>query len=128
IALFEKHEGIDKIIAPKDFASYGYPSPEKNLQMADLVFSAADGYSFSSLEMVNEAIIPAREGGAGSHGYLSDNPKMNAMFIAVGRGIAKGKKIGVIENIDVAPTIAHLFGEKLPNVDGKVLQQILATP
>jgi predicted AlkP superfamily pyrophosphatase or phosphodiesterase len=128
VELFKNHEGVDEIIEPKDFVKLGYPSPKKNPQMADLVLSAKDGYSFSSLEMVNQEVVPARAGGAGSHGYLSTNPKMNAMFIAMGRGIAKGKQIGVIENIDVAPTIAYLLGEKLPNVDGKVLKQILATP
>lgn len=128
IELFANQEGVGQIIGPKEFAKYGYPSPKKNPQMADLVFAAADGYSFSGLEMVNETILPARDGGAGSHGYLSTNPKMNAMFIAAGRGIAKGKKIDLIENIDVAPTIAYLLGEKFSDADGKVLKQILATP
>jgi predicted AlkP superfamily pyrophosphatase or phosphodiesterase len=128
IELFKNHEGIDAVIEPKNFAKYGYPSPEKNPFMADLVLSAKDGYSFSGLEMVNETMIPTREEGIGSHGYLSTNPKMNALFVASGRGIAKGKKIGLVENINVAPTIAYLLGEQLPNVDGKVLKKILATP
>ena len=45
------------------------------------------------------------------HGYLSLLPKMNAVFIAWGPGIKPGAKLGLIENIDVAPTIleaAHL--------------------
>jgi predicted AlkP superfamily pyrophosphatase or phosphodiesterase len=128
IELFKNQEGIGQIIGPDEFSKFGYPSPKKNPQMADLVLAAADGYGFSGLEMVNEPVIPAREGGAGSHGYLSTNPKMNAMFIAAGRGIAQHKTIGVIENIDVAPTIAYLLGAKMPNTDGKVLKQILATP
>lgn len=128
ISLFKNQEGIDQIIEPKDFAKLGYPSPEKNPQMADLVLSAKSGYAFSSLEMVKESIVPAREGGAGSHGYIASNPKMNAMFIAAGRGIAKGKQIGVVENIDVAPTIARLLGEEFTAADGKVLKQILAVP
>jgi predicted AlkP superfamily pyrophosphatase or phosphodiesterase len=128
IELFKNQEGVEKIIEPKDFAKYGYPSPKKNPQMADLVLSAKDDYSFSSLETGSETIVPARGDGAGSHGYLATNPKMNGMFIAAGREIAKGKKIGMIENIDVAPTIAYLLGENLPHVDGKVLKQILANP
>ncbi len=126
IALFKNHEGIEQILEPKDFAKHGYPSPEKNPQMADLVLAAKPGYGFSSLTAGNESIVPTRSGGSGSHGYLSTNPKMNALFIAVGRGIQKGKRIGVVENIDVAPTAAFLLGEKFPGADGRVLREILA--
>lgn len=128
IKLFKNQEGIAQIVEPKDFAKYGYPSPESNPQMADLVLAAKDGYAFSGLEMVKETMVPTREGGAGTHGFLSTNPKMNALFIAVGRGIAKGKRIGVVENIDVAPTAAYLLGENFPSADGKVLQEILISP
>lgn len=128
IELFKNQEGVGKIIGPKDFVKYGFPMPEKNPQMADLVLSAKHGYSFSGVEETDETIIPTRGGGSGSHGYLSENPNMNAIFVAAGRGIAKGKKIGLVENIDVAPTVAFLLGEKLPGADGKVLKQILAHP
>jgi predicted AlkP superfamily pyrophosphatase or phosphodiesterase len=128
IKLFKNQEGVDKIIERKDFAKYGYPSPDEKPQMAELVVAAKRGYSFSSVEKIDDAIISTRKGGNGSHGYLSSDPNMNAMFIAAGRDIAKGKKIGLVKNIDIAPTIAYLLGEKLPNVDGKVLKQILAKP
>ncbi len=128
IEIFKNHEGVAEIIEPKDFAEYGYPSPEKNFQMADLVVAARDGYSFSGLMMGDQTIVPAREGGTGSHGFLSTNPKMNAIFIASGRGILKGKTIGIIDNIDIAPTAAYLLGQNFRSADGKVLKQILETP
>ena len=128
IELFKNQEGIDQILKPKDFEKYGYPLPKDNHGMADLVVSAKPGYSFSNLTGGNESLIPTREGGTGSHGYLSTNPRMNAVFIAVGRGIQKGKRIGVVDNLDVAPTAAYLLGEKLPKADGKILKQILADP
>jgi hypothetical protein len=65
-------------------------------------------------------------GNQGHHGYLSRVPKMNASFIAWGRGIKPGAKLGLIENIDVAPNIAALLGQKLPGADGQVLSQMLA--
>jgi predicted AlkP superfamily pyrophosphatase or phosphodiesterase len=126
--LFKNQEGISQLIEPKDFAKYGYPSPGKNPQMADLVLAAKEDYAFSGLEMIKESVVPTREGGAGSHGYLSTISKMNALFIAAGRGIAKGKTIGLVENIDIAPTAAYLLGENFPNADGKVLKQILVNP
>ena len=93
--------------------------------MADLILVAADGYSFFAFDMIKEPVISTRQGGIGAHGYLAANPKMNAIFVANGRGIARGKKIGVIDNIDVAPTIAHLLVERFPGTDGEVLEQIL---
>ncbi|HVV00079.1 MAG TPA: ectonucleotide pyrophosphatase/phosphodiesterase, partial [Verrucomicrobiae bacterium] len=125
VKLFKHQEGVDKIIEPKNFAKYGYPSPEKNPRMADLVISAKRGYSFAGVEKTDETVISTRPGGNGSHGYLASDPNMNAIFIAAGRGIAKGKKIGFVKNIDIAPTVSYLLGEKFPNADGKVLKQIL---
>ncbi|MEP6663939.1 MAG: alkaline phosphatase family protein, partial [Verrucomicrobiota bacterium] len=55
----------------------------------------------------------------------ADNPNMHAIFIASGRHIKHGKKIGMVENIDIAPTAAYLLGEKFPGADGKVLKEIL---
>ncbi|MDB6029044.1 MAG: Type phosphodiesterase / nucleotide pyrophosphatase [Verrucomicrobiales bacterium] len=128
IKLFKKHEGVDQIIEPKDFARLGYPSPETNPGMPDLVLAAKDGYAFSAMDLLEKTIVPVGERGQGAHGYLSSNPKMNALFIAAGRGIAKGKKIGLMNNIDVAPTVAHLLGQEFPGADGKVLKSILAKP
>jgi hypothetical protein len=34
-------------------------------------------------------------------------------------------KLGVVDIIDVAPTIAELFGQRLATADGKVLREIL---
>ncbi len=126
IELFRNHEGIDQVLEPKDFKKYGMPLPENNSQMGDLVLSAKDGYAFGSGSAGEESVLDTVKNklSPGSHGYLSDNPKMNALFIAWGRGIQKGKQIGVIENIDVAPTAAALLGEKFPQADGKVLREI----
>jgi hypothetical protein len=48
------------------------------------------------------------------------------LFIASGSGIRPGVKLGVIDNVDVAPTMAELLGLTLGKVDGKALKQILA--
>jgi hypothetical protein len=52
---------------------------------------------------------------------------MRAIFVAAGKGVKKGTKIGLVENIDVAPTIAHLLGYTLPDVDGRVLTEIFTS-
>ena len=50
---------------------------------------------------------------------------MNALFIAAGRGIKRAGKIGPVDNVDVAPTIAHLLGQNLAGAEGKVMTEIL---
>ena len=61
---------------------------------------------------------------AGYHGYVGTNPRMNAAFIAAGPGIKKGAKIGLINNVDVAPTIARIFGLEMEGVAGKPLAEL----
>jgi len=61
----------------------------------------------------------------GYHGYFASEADMDAAFVVAGRGIQSGLKIGWVDNIDVAPTIAHLLGHNLTKSDGKVLTDIL---
>jgi hypothetical protein len=51
---------------------------------------------------------------------------MNAVFVAWGRGIKQGAKLGLVRNIDVAPTIAKLLDIKLPETQGQPIDEILA--
>jgi predicted AlkP superfamily phosphohydrolase/phosphomutase len=51
---------------------------------------------------------------------------MNGIFVAWGRGIKRGTKLGVVDILDVAPTIAAMFGTDLPGAEGKVLHQIFS--
>ncbi len=122
ISLFEKHEGVSRIILPADYAKLGLPQPASNPQAPDLVLAAEGGYSFAS--GTGNAGISKKDRTTGSHGYISDNPKMNAVFIAAGRGIERGRKVALVENIDIAPTSAFLLGEKYPHGGGKILKQI----
>jgi hypothetical protein len=34
----------------------------------------------------------------------------------------------MLDNIDVAPTIAHLLGRPLPRAEGKVISELLSAP
>ena len=55
-------------------------------------------------------MIDATEGSLGAHGYPSTDPDLSALFIASGAGITPGVKLDVIDNVDVAPTMAELLG------------------
>ena len=117
-------EGIDTIVEPADFKNYGLPQPSDNAQMGALFVIPKDGYSFSGA--VTEPVVgEASEGSLGAHGYVSSDPELSALFIASGAGIARGASIGVINNVDVAPTIAQLLGLTLGEVDGRVLKEAL---
>jgi arylsulfatase A-like enzyme len=125
--LLREQEGIAEIIEASGFAELGYPDPEKNPQMAQMVLAAKPGYAFNNSAIGDDYMteVTLEQGSQGHHGYLASNPKMNAVFVAAGRGIKKGARLGVIENIHVAPTIAQLLGVELPGARGKVLKEIL---
>jgi predicted AlkP superfamily pyrophosphatase or phosphodiesterase len=125
IRLFRDAEGIATIIEPKDYARYHLPQPADNQAMGDLVLAAEEGYAFS-LDATGDALVVANSNPtADAHGFHSTEPKMNAIFVAAGAGIKVGTKVPIIDNIDVAPTIARLLGVSLKNASGRVLQEIL---
>jgi len=88
----------------------------------DLILVAKDGYGFAN--GTTGAVTEAKAQITGSHGYLATNPKMNALFIAAGRGIQKGAHLEYVHNTDLALTTAYLLREKFP-ADGKILKGIL---
>lgn len=124
MALLRDHEGIATIIQPESCQSLGLPHPERDPQMGDLILVAKEGYAFSDEAFEDESITEIKTP-VGSHGYLATDPRMHGIFIAAGRGIKPGIKLGLVENVDVAPTIAKLFGQNLKTADGKVLREIL---
>jgi predicted AlkP superfamily pyrophosphatase or phosphodiesterase len=118
-------EGIDGVVEPADYARFGLPLPTVNNQMGVLFVTPKDGYSFTAA-VGEEVVVDATEGSLGAHGYPATDADLSALFIASGAGIRQGVTLGVIDNVDVAPTMAELLGLNLPNVDGKVLKEILA--
>ena len=123
--LFSTLEGVTKVIEPAEFAAWGYPDPAQEPRMADLVLATTGSYSFSAA--TRDGAIQREPTGAspGAHGYLNDDTQMQAIFIASGRGIKRGAKLGDISNLDVAPTIAHLLGVTFPEAEHKPLGTIL---
>lgn len=124
LELFREREGIADIVTPDQFARYGLPQPQDAPQMADLILVAKDGYGFSATATGDDEVIKS-ETTIGTHGFLSTNPKMNATFIAAGAGVLQGKKLDLIENIDITPTIARLLGVEVPAAEGKVVIEAL---
>lgn len=83
----------------------------ENLQSdpdAELMLEAAPGYAFS--ERIDGPLVTEAPKDRGTHGYLPSNPGMDATFIALGRDIAPGKKLGRISLKQTAPTLVKLMG------------------
>ena len=125
IELLRGVEGIARIIEPGQYGLLHLPDPSRNSQIGDLLLVAEPGYTFSDEYFADEAITPIPMS-LGSHGYLATDPRMNGVLIACGRRIKPGTKLGIVDAIDVAPTIASLLGQELSNVQGSVLREILS--
>jgi predicted AlkP superfamily phosphohydrolase/phosphomutase len=88
----------------------------------DVWLSLNPGYTFGTSSEPGELFEPA--GSIGQHGYLSDFPEMQGLFLAAGPQIRPGR-IGVINNVDVAPTVARILGVPPPkDAQGRVLEEI----
>jgi hypothetical protein len=46
----------------------------------------------------------------GAHGYRPEEESMGAIFVAFGRGVSPGAKLGRVSALDVAPTVFALLG------------------
>lgn len=122
--LFATVEGVAKVIDGKDGPSLGMPTPAENQGMGDLALYAKDGYAFNNAAAGDNDTAPTTNYG-GTHGYMNSDPELDGIFIASGRGIKKGVVLDRMANLDVAPTMARLLGLKLPDMDGRVLTEIL---
>ena len=117
----EKMEGVAAAWTREGFAALGLPADHPMLP--DVVFEAKPGFQFSD-ETAGEA-----ENGApkyrGTHGQRPEAPGNAAFFMASGAGIRCGANLGRIESRDVAPTLATLLGLAMPDVEGRVLTELL---
>jgi predicted AlkP superfamily pyrophosphatase or phosphodiesterase len=57
----------------------------------------------------------------GTHGYLPEISAMNASFFAMGQGIKPGQNLGVIDMVQIAPTLAQALGVTLKDAKAPAL-------
>jgi predicted AlkP superfamily pyrophosphatase or phosphodiesterase len=62
----------------------------------------------------------------GEHGFLPENPEMDAAFLLSGPGVPGGLDLGRIDMRDVAPTLAGRLGLHLPAAEGRDRIRIVA--
>jgi predicted AlkP superfamily pyrophosphatase or phosphodiesterase len=122
--LFAKAEGVARVMEGTDGPTLGMPLPSENPGMGDLVLFAQEGYAFQAKFDAPEPVVVSTSY-LGSHGYPANDPQLEGTFIAWGYGIQPGARLGRMANLDVAPTLAELLGVKLPEIEGRVLREIL---
>ena len=121
--VLEGAEGIARVLTSEEYAAYGLPHPTETDQVGDLVLAAAEGYSFGDAAEGEPVVELERP--VGVHGYLSDVPEMEALFIASGRGIRTGVELEEVDNRVIAPTAARLLGLTLDSADVDALAEVL---
>jgi hypothetical protein len=52
--------------------------------------------------------------GTGTHGYMPDHPELRSSLFVMGKAIAKGRDLGLVDMRRIAPTVAEMLGVKLP--------------
>jgi predicted AlkP superfamily pyrophosphatase or phosphodiesterase len=122
--IFTKAEGVERVMEGTDGPTMGMPLPSENPGMGDLVLFAKSGYAFQAKFDGEEPVVVSTNY-LGTHGYPSSDPQLDGTFIAWGYGIKSGVRLERMANLDVAPTLAELLGVKLPEVEGRVLREIL---
>jgi predicted AlkP superfamily pyrophosphatase or phosphodiesterase len=67
-------------------------------------------------------LVGPTNGFNGAHGYDPRRPEMRGSFIMRGPRVKRGKQIGLVRLVDVAPTIARVLGIELKG-EGRVLAE-----
>jgi predicted AlkP superfamily pyrophosphatase or phosphodiesterase len=91
------------------------------LPNAAFAIAAAPGFAMGS-GCRGSLLVP---GSGGQHGYLPSHPRMPTGFIAAGAGVRAGVALERVRLVDIAPTAARLLGLATPEVEGRVLGEIL---
>lgn len=119
---FEEKEGFLRIVTPEHYAEEEFPKPSETSQSPDVIGYATDDYAMAGGDS-GPAVTPTAQ--QGQHGYPRTNPLMHEIFISAGKGIRAVGEIPTFPNVDVAPTLAHLLGVKMTDIQGVELNKIL---
>lgn len=116
--------GIARIIRPDEFDALGYPEYADNHFVPGHYIIAADVDTHLLLAPgQSDTKSRPRARPYHGHGYLPDHPSMYAALVLSGAGIAQGRTLAHVRNVDVAPTIAALLRVELPGTKGRVLRE-----
>ena len=131
--LFGKQAAIERVYFPRDYHRLSLPKPKGQPSAPDLIVLSRPDTVFGRIKK-GEAIL-ASKGVSGMHGYSPTHPEMRSLFIAAGpkfvqqevaqNAAVRPNDVWLLENIDMAPTIARLLGLKFnAPIDGHALNEL----
>jgi predicted AlkP superfamily pyrophosphatase or phosphodiesterase len=116
-------EGVAGAWTAESYHGLGLPTPDENALAGDLVLEAQPGFYFGDEARGEEVHAAPRY--RGTHGQRPTYADNAAFFLAAGAGVRRGAELGPIGSRDVAPTLAHLLGVTMDNVEGRRLDEAL---
>jgi predicted AlkP superfamily pyrophosphatase or phosphodiesterase len=114
---------VTRIFRPEETVGLGMGGPAGG----DLYMDLAPGYS-PSARLSNDVVQKSASSiGSGTHGFFPLRTKMQTVWFAAGPGLAAGKTISGMRQIDIAPTLSQALGIPVPkNAKGHVIGEALA--
>jgi predicted AlkP superfamily pyrophosphatase or phosphodiesterase len=76
----------------------------------DLTVAASPPYALKESPVTERAARTLGGGKRGLHGYDPALPDMGGIFLARGRGVKAGTRLGAVRAVDIAATVARLLG------------------
>jgi predicted AlkP superfamily pyrophosphatase or phosphodiesterase len=119
---FESVPGIAQVFTNQQALSLGLPAESDTDQAPQLYLVASSDYAFRD-DAIGE--LARTNPTSGQHGYLNTMPDMQALFVASGASIKQGLTLGVVSNLQVAPTIAKILRVTLPDAQMPAFDEIL---
>jgi arylsulfatase A-like enzyme len=113
---------VTRIFRPEEVVGLGMGGPAGG----DLYLDLAPGYGPSSALSNDVARKSGTLIGGGTHGFFPQRLKMQTVWFVAGPGIASGKTISGIRQIDIAPTLSQALGIPVPkNAKGHIIFETL---
>jgi hypothetical protein len=114
---------VTRIFRPEEIIGLGLGGPAGG----DLYMDLAPGYS-PSARLSNDVVQKNGSSiGSGTHGFFPLRTKMQTVWFAAGPGIAAGKMISGMRQIDIAPTLSRALGIPVPkDAKGHIIAEALA--
>jgi hypothetical protein len=118
--------GVAEVLGPETFAELGLPAPAHDSTQGDLVLHAAEGWYFTSDATPERAA--AASSYRGTHGHRTEDARLHAALLAAGPSIVEGGRAGVLDQLDVAPTVAAILGLRLSAAERAASPALLRRP
>jgi arylsulfatase A-like enzyme len=106
--------GVARVYRGAEVAALG------GLPGAFAVLDARPGFAFGRGTDSPELVVQKR---GGTHGHHPARPEARASLIIRGPRVHRNKDLGLVRLVDVAPTVAHVLGLDMGDVDGRVLYE-----